>query len=193
MKINENKELNGIEVSFETKPDKAILAALKSHGFRWHKVKKIWYAKATPERREAVQNIKDGKIEPVKKEPAKNKYGVQLGDVFRCSWGYDQTNVNFFQVIKLVGSCSVRVVEVTPEIIKEKPTCSMAGDFTFKLTRNPLPTKDTSIFIKDQVKGDLKRLRVDDPGNPPSFFLKSFADAHLCSGDTVTEYISWYA
>lgn len=124
---------------------------------------------------------------------ANNKYGVHVGDIFMASWGYDQTNVNFFQVIKLVGKCSVRIVEVTPEVIKEDSTDDMAGVFTFKLTKNPLPTKERSIFIDDQIKGDLKRLRVEYEGNPLSFHLTSYADAYLCKGNTVTTYISWYA
>lgn len=190
MVINENKELNGIEVSFDSKPDKTILSMLKSNGFRWHKTKHLWYAKKTAKREEVLDNINHGKIEPVKE---KNKYGVQVGDVFKASWGYDQTNVNFFQVVKLVGKCSVRVVEVSPEIIKEVPTGSMSGDFTYKLTRNPLPPEENSIFIKDQVKGDLKRIRVPFDGCPPSFYLRSYTDAHLCTGDTVTAYVSWYA
>jgi len=52
-----NSELNGIEVSFESKPETATLDALKSNGFRWHRVKKIWYAKNTAERLALVQSF----------------------------------------------------------------------------------------------------------------------------------------
>ena len=45
--ININEEKNGIELMFNTKPEKAILAELKSAGFRWHGKLKIWYAKQT--------------------------------------------------------------------------------------------------------------------------------------------------
>ena len=33
-----------------------------------------------------------------------NKYGVAPGDIFYESWGYDQTNVNFYQVIRVTAS-----------------------------------------------------------------------------------------
>ena len=40
-----NNELQGIELKFDGKPESKILSALKENGFRWHNVKKIWYAK----------------------------------------------------------------------------------------------------------------------------------------------------
>ena len=45
-----NEELNGIEISFDRKPDTDTLAALKSAGYRWHRAKKVWYAKQTSDR-----------------------------------------------------------------------------------------------------------------------------------------------
>lgn len=45
-----NNELNGIEIKFTEKPGEIIRGELKKSGFRWHKVKKVWYAKQTPNR-----------------------------------------------------------------------------------------------------------------------------------------------
>lgn len=45
-----NEAQNGIEIAFVRKPDRATLDALKAAGYRWHNVKKLWYAKNTPER-----------------------------------------------------------------------------------------------------------------------------------------------
>lgn len=45
-----NEEKNGIEVKFNTKPDQEVINDLKVNGFRWHRVKKVWYAKQTDER-----------------------------------------------------------------------------------------------------------------------------------------------
>ena len=45
-----NNDLNGIEIGFESKPNAATISALKAAGFRWHNVKRIWYAKQTAER-----------------------------------------------------------------------------------------------------------------------------------------------
>ena len=57
--ITINEELNGIEIAFDSKPDAATLDALKAAGFRWHKVKKLWYAKNTPERMTLAETIGD--------------------------------------------------------------------------------------------------------------------------------------
>lgn len=50
VEITYNKEKNGIEVKFNTKPAQEVINDLKVNGFRWHRVKKVWYAKQTEER-----------------------------------------------------------------------------------------------------------------------------------------------
>lgn len=57
--ITINNEKNGIEVAFVAKPETDILTALKEAGFRWHRQKKVWYAKKTDERMAFVQGIGD--------------------------------------------------------------------------------------------------------------------------------------
>lgn len=40
-----------------------------------------------------------------------NPHAVRVGDIFEMSWGYDQTNVNYFQVTRLsAGGCFVREI-----------------------------------------------------------------------------------
>lgn len=38
--------------------------------------------------------------------------GLQVGTILRSSWGYDQTNVNFYRVTALVGASMVELVEL---------------------------------------------------------------------------------
>jgi hypothetical protein len=38
-----------------------------------------------------------------KKAEASANHGVQVNDVFRSSWGYDQTNIDYYQVIAVTG------------------------------------------------------------------------------------------
>lgn len=33
-----------------------------------------------------------------------NKFGVKAGDIFYCSWGYDQTNVYFYEVARVTAT-----------------------------------------------------------------------------------------
>jgi hypothetical protein len=41
--------------------------------------------------------------EKAKKSEAMQNHGVAVGDVFRCSWGYDQTNIDYYEVIAITG------------------------------------------------------------------------------------------
>ena len=36
---------------------------------------------------------------------------IKLGNVFSCSWGYDQTNVDYYQVTRVISD---KTIEVTP-------------------------------------------------------------------------------
>lgn len=49
---------------------------------------------------------------PVAVSRAKPEHDLQVGDVVRSSWGYDQTNVNHYQVTKLIGKRTVEVREL---------------------------------------------------------------------------------
>lgn len=197
-----NKELNGIEIRFDCKPISSTLESLKKSGFRWHRQKKFWYAKQTPERIELAQSITDGKeIKTVTtKEQAekKNVFGVKVGDIFSASWGYEQTNNDFFQVIALVGKKSVRVREVNPPIVRRDPVSGMAEDRVYKITGEILPPSPHSVFIKDQEKGDLKRIKPgyfqdeEEAKNNCYFDISSYASAYKCNGETKKVYESWY-
>lgn len=52
-----NAELNGLEITFAERPSTDTLNALKAAGFRWHKVRRMWYAKNTAERLTLAQSI----------------------------------------------------------------------------------------------------------------------------------------
>lgn len=120
-----------------------------------------------------------------------NKYGVKVGDIFHCSWGWEQTNEDFFQVVSLSGASSVRVRQVSLRLNSEDAVSSMSGNYSFVLPQDGeiLPACN-SIFIADEEKGDLHRL-IDD-GNGSAFFkLEGRYYCRPYHGETV--YISWYA
>lgn len=199
--IKNNTQFNSIEIYFDGKPSEAIREALKSLRFRWHSVNRCWYGYKDEETVKAAIDKAECKKPESKTEPKQkaNKYGVKVGDLFYASWGYEQTNVDFFQVVALVGGSSVRVREVCPAMIDEAPTCSMAADRTYKLTTELLPPVSRSVFIEDQEKGDLKRIKPGYCQNPEDankncfFHLSSFANAIKCNGESMTTYESWYA
>jgi len=112
-----NPQFNGIELSFESKPAKEILDSIKAAGFRWHNQKKLWYAKQTAERMALAEKLSGAQPVAVpapavpKSEPV-SKFDIKVGDILKCSWGYEQTNVEFYKVTKIVGACKIEIVEV---------------------------------------------------------------------------------
>lgn len=43
--MTDNEVKNGVEIRFPAKPEQAVIANLKAHGWRWSKFGKCWYAK----------------------------------------------------------------------------------------------------------------------------------------------------
>lgn len=151
-----NQELNGIEIRFDAKPLQATLDGLKKIGFRWHRQKKIWYAKQTLERLELAQTIANGEDyaeqirteEPEKKSQKaekKNAFGVKVGDIFSASWGYEQTNIDFYQVIALRGKTQVVLAAIgaysrqdgfCSAMVKPKKDDFLTGGYITRLQRH---------------------------------------------------------
>lgn len=190
--ITPNPEFNSIEILFDGKPSEEIRAALKALRFRWHSVKKVWYGYTTEEAARAAIEGKPSTAEPRVKAEKANKFGVKVGDIFSASWGYEQTQTDFFQVVELVGSSSVRVREVDLPIIDSEAVSSMSEDRVYEIVRELLPASSYSVFIKDQERGDIKRLTEGYSEGSVKFRLSSFASAYLCTADTLETYESWY-
>ncbi len=195
--IKTNEQYNSKEVYFTGKPNEETRTALKGLKMRWNRTKGCWYGFVSEEDiKAACEGVTVETTTPKEKGPKKNKYGVQVGDIFEATWGYEQTNVDFFQVVELVGSSSVRVREVYPERIKEDYAGynGMAADRTYKITKELLPAASSSVFIEDQEKGDLKRLKsyAADGVSNPCFKLSSFCNASIITSDTYKTYESWY-
>lgn len=55
--ITDNREYGTLEIKFEGKPSEAIRDVLKEKGFRWHRVKQVWYGKG--ERDNIVTALRD--------------------------------------------------------------------------------------------------------------------------------------
>ena len=198
--ITANPAFNSLEIAFESKPSEQIREALKALRFRWHNQRRVWYGyKDEATVRAAIDGSEAESVEPeAKPEPkaeAVNKYGVKVGDIFRATWGYEQTNNDFFQVVALVGETSVRVREVYLPCLESRGISWASEDRKLQVVREILPAADSSVFIKDQEKGDVKRLKsyAADGVSNPQFKLSSFCNAYHVSADTIEVYESWYA
>ena len=194
--ITPNEAFKSFEIEFNGKPSEAVRDALKSLKYRWHSVKKVWYGYSDEETvKTAIENALNGvKVEkvakPVKKAEKVNKYGVQVGDVFYMNWGYDQTNVDFYQVTELIGEQSVRIVHVNPEIVKTEGEGFMCATYTYNITKEPM-RKDYGVHIKNKEKGDVKR--VLKSGESLYLNMSSYANAYKIPFGLRSEYVSWYA
>lgn len=213
--MTNNADFNSLEISFPGKPSAAVRDALKGLRFRWHGVKKLWYgyadAAAVRDALAAVGCMAEDAPAKEAKEAAQeapvalsaelekiNDFGVKVGDLFCASWGWEQTNVDFFQVVALVGKSSVRVRQVAPVLMEEEVVSSMSGDYTYQVPSELLPPC-RSFCIKDQEKGDLKRLRLGYDADPAkarencSIKIDSVITAFKVNGNSIKCYESWYA
>ncbi len=59
LRVEFNAEFDGVEVYFTRKPTQETRDALKAAGYRWHSVKKCWYAKRTEEHLQALRKIEE--------------------------------------------------------------------------------------------------------------------------------------
>ena len=63
---------------------------------------------------ESVEAREQAKIERKRAEQAKGR-GVEVGDILRCSWGYEQTNIDYYEVTALIGKTMVELREIGAE------------------------------------------------------------------------------
>ena len=185
-----NKEFNGIELYFKEKPCKEILEILKGNKWRWHSLKKCWFAKNNPTNMEIVEKINGGEIKDIKaaKKAAKkvNELGIKVGDIFYMSWGYEQTNVDFFRVKELKGKTQVVLQEVYLKITEEDVCSGMSADR--KYDKQNYSLVKNSCFVKDNDNGMIKK--VLGTKENPYLNMTSYANAYLYHGEKLYE--SWY-
>jgi len=62
----------------------------------------------------SIESLKRSAAAKGERAAAKKAFvpSLKVGDVLSTSWGYDQTNVEFFQVTKLIGKAMVEVREI---------------------------------------------------------------------------------
>ena len=75
-----------------------------------------------------------------------NDRTLEVGDVLSASWGYEQTNIDYYMVVGLIGKSTVEVVEIGKHV--EQGKISMTG------TCSPDITKIIGKPIKRRANGD---------------------------------------
>lgn len=193
-----DEKWDAVHIIFDAIPNVSIRDKMKAAGFKWHKRDKYWFAKQNPKRIKLAKTIcgtGNTETEETKEENAGAKpekqlaHGVQVGDIFEMTWGYDQTNVDFFQVVKLCGEKSCRVVQVTPKVTVQEADSAMSATTFYEITREILKPHERSIFIKDQEKGDIKRIEI--VGDRPRIKVGDHL-ADLEPQGEVSHFTSWW-
>jgi len=72
---------------------------------------------------------------------------LQKGDILYSSWGYGQTNINFYKVKRLVGKTMVEVVRVESEEATEQP-------YHYEIRLCPLPFIERPNTFKRKIRGN---------------------------------------
>jgi len=85
---------------------------------------------------------------------------VNVGDIFRASWGYDQTNIDYYQVVS-VRSQMMEVREIG---------CNSEEDLPMQGSCVPAPNR----FIGERVR----RVRIQASGSSVYFRVNSFSNAY---------------
>lgn len=175
-----SQEHAGIEILFPCKPADEVLTALKDAGFRWHRQKQLWYHKDTPEARTLAQKIANFEEIPRQQQAQKKAkvgpkcldHGQTLGepaheltegDILYTSWGWEQTNVEWFIVAKILGKQYF--------MIQELGSKSVEGSEGF-MSDSCLP--DLERLNKEAVKGFCSAkgfMHVVERGYQRSLFL----------------------
>jgi len=110
-------DVKGIYILINTSELKAICFHSAKKKYTWHyifanteqmlltidKAIKLQFDKNVAKETLKIQKAKQAKI---------NRAKVQIGDIFNTSWGYDQTNVEFFQVIERISPTRVKVKQI---------------------------------------------------------------------------------
>lgn len=104
--------------------------------------------------------------------------GVKIGDIFYSSWGYDQTNVDFFQVVKKSKSM------LTLREISGKHVPGSGGFMCSQV----VAVEDAFVIGSDPFR---KQLQFWGESNEPYISMNSYSSASLWDGES--KYCSWYA
>ena len=112
-------------------------------------------------------------------------HGLKVGDVLVSSWGYEQTNLDFYQVIALNGKSMVTVRKVHLPVKSEKGVSWASRDVSFALP-DGIVESDAKPFRRV-----VKNFRRDKDPAGDLIEINSYADASRYDGGTLYE--SWYA
>jgi hypothetical protein len=103
---------------------------------------------------------------------------MELGAILVSSWGYEQTNVDFYVVVEMTAKM-VKLLPLHKKTRQEDGYCSMAGTTT--------ATKETNF------RGEILKKKIQNGGYSEGGYVKIESYAYAKLWDGKKKYESWYA
>jgi hypothetical protein len=120
-----------------------------------------------------------------KKAVAAWSHGLKAGDVFYCSWGYDQTNINYYEIVAVKGK-AVEVLELQQQ---SEDTGYMTGkcvpipgkycEFADYESEASKAHKESRGYYLSKVPAPRRMIPQRGYNGEPTLSVYSFASAHL--------------
>lgn len=108
---------------------------------------------------------------------------VKLGDIFVCSWGYDQTNVDFYKVVGVTAK-SVKIQKWTQTADENGRV--VAGDKPSTVTDWSGVDQAADYWTQQEQKVErdapIQLKRVQNYGDRPFLSMTSYSNAYLWDG-----------
>ena len=160
--ITDNREFGTLEIKFDGKPSEAVRDTLKEHGFRWHRVKQIWYGKGdrtdiVKALREAYQS--EATAEETATAPATEKTATEtLREMGGKAVGDNMTDVTDLFFPELAK-------KEAPKAEKAKPVRTKKSDWAAHDVEWWIPGKKTPIAYSTKAASDLIEALAEDNPN----------------------------
>lgn len=100
---------------------------------------------------------------------------VNVGDIFRASWGYDQTNIDYYEVVAVRG----QMIDVR-EIGQQREG-------------NGYMDQGVCVPVPGAFRGDVMRKRIQCYGDNPCFRIASYANAYRIDPVAVIDGVKIFA
>lgn len=115
-KINENEHFDFFWNNDNLKPSCIAFPKKGKNKLFWYRFKNV--EQMNKHINNALENAKTREEEKAKYKAARlQAHSLKVGDVLYTSWGYDQTNIDFYKVVKLVGKTSVKLCSMNNQYL----------------------------------------------------------------------------
>lgn len=101
---------------------------------------------------------------------------ININDIFWSAWGYDQTNVSWYKVIKKTAK-TCTLIELKSEIVKQ-----------LEFTADVMPTDEVHKHNKEPIK---RVIKLNDYRDRPYFKINTYANAYQWDGKPKAE-TAWH-